>query len=73
MDRQTLATAQVLPALSRTVKMHNEQDVNTEKAARAAELTRGSYKMYDGYMSFGELYQNNLGILGMRKIEIGEK
>ena len=48
-------------------------DVQTERAARAAELTQKSYPMYEGYMSFGQLYQNNLGILGMRKVEIGEE
>lgn len=72
--RQMLATAQVLPALTR--KMVAEaptSDAQTEKAARAAELTRASYPMYEGYMSFGTLYQNNLGILGMRQVEIGEE
>lgn len=82
-NRATLATAQVLPKITRkmisedreTPKMfdNNSSEAHAEALARhkrAAELTNQSAPMYEGYMSYSELYNNNLGIMGMQKVEI---
>lgn len=73
MDRQTLATAQVLPAIKRTIVNQPAVVGSSVDHARAAKLAREAVPMYEGYMVFAELYMHNVAIMGMRKVEIGEE
>lgn len=80
-NRATLATAQILPAITRkmisedkaTPKMFQSNDSHDEALARhkrAAELTNQSAPMYEGFLTYSELYGNNLAIMQMKKVDM---
>lgn len=74
MDRSTLATAQVLPALSRSTMMQTPDVVASESDhSKAARLARLSLPMYEGTYSYAQLYVGNLGIITARVMQPGEE
>ena len=73
MDRATLATAQVLPAISRTAVVTPDVAVSEDDCTRAARLARASYPMYEGYLTFGDIYAANVGIIRARVMEPGDE
>lgn len=74
MDRSTLATAQVLPALSRATMQSTPDVVASESDhSKAARLARASLPMYEGCYSYAQLYVGNLGIITARVVEPGDE
>lgn len=74
MDRSTLATAQVLPALSRSTMVATPDVVVSESdTSKAARLARQSLPMYEGCYTFAQLYLGNLGIITARVMQPGEE
>lgn len=73
MNRQSLATAQILPAITRKMVAENLSDADTEVCARAAELARQSAPMYEGCYTFAQIYMGNIGIIKARMSEPGEE
>jgi hypothetical protein len=74
MNRSDLATAQVLPALSRATMMSTPDVVVSESDySKAARLARASLPMYEGTYTYAQLYVGNLGIITAKVMTPGEE
>lgn len=73
MDRSTLATAQILPALKRTMQSTPDTMPSESDHSKAARLARQSAPMYEGTYSYAQLYCGNLGIITARVMQPGEE
>lgn len=73
MNRSDLATAQVLPALKRTMQSTPDVVASESDTSKAARLARASLPMYEGYYTYAQLYVGNLGIITAKVMTPGEE